>query len=66
MSNVVTVFSSSVLGSFPFQLFGITFENVMELFTASPSVYVRDEQEDLVNKTLEQLVTDYREKKLKI
>ena len=29
-------FSSSVLGSFPFQLFGITFENVMELFTASP------------------------------
>jgi len=34
----------------------------MELFTASPSVYVQDEQEDLVNKTLEQLVTDYREK----
>ncbi len=30
------LFSSSVLGSFPFQLFGITFENVMELFTASP------------------------------
>ena len=30
-------FSSSVLGSFPFQLFGITFENVMELFTASPN-----------------------------
>lgn len=29
-------FSSSVLGSFPFKLFGITFENVMELFTASP------------------------------
>ena len=29
-------FSSSVIGSFPFQLFGITFENVMELFTASP------------------------------
>lgn len=29
-------FSSSVLGSFPFQLFGITFENVMELFTAAP------------------------------
>ena len=29
-------FSSSVLSSFPFQLFGITFENVMELFTASP------------------------------
>ena len=28
--------SSTVLGSFPFQLFGITFENVMELFTASP------------------------------
>ncbi len=28
-------FSSSVLGSFPFQIFGITFENVIELFTAS-------------------------------
>ena len=34
-SNLGTVFSSSVLGSFPFQLFGITFENVMELFTPS-------------------------------
>ena len=30
-------FSSSVLGSFPFQLFGITFENVIEIFTASPN-----------------------------
>jgi len=29
-------FPSSVLGSFPFQLLGITFENAMEFFTASP------------------------------
>ena len=28
--------SSSVIGSFPFQLFGISYENVIELFNASP------------------------------
>lgn len=76
-------FSSSVLGSFPFQLFGITFENVVEKVnqtcercpldnskcserTAPPSVFIQEEKEELMNRTLKKLVTDYRAKNLKI
>jgi hypothetical protein len=34
--------------------------------TVPPSVYIREEQEELLNKRLKQLVTDYRGKNLKI
>ena len=65
-------FSSSVLGSFPFQLFGITFENVVEKVnqtcercpldnsqcserTAPPSVFIQEEKEELLNRTIKNL-----------
>jgi len=76
-------FSSSVLGSFPFSAFGITFENIVEKVnqtcercpldnskcserTAPPSVFIQEEKEELMNRTLKKLVTDYCAKNLKI
>ena len=36
LSQMSKLFSSSLLGSFPFHLFGITYDNVIELFNSSP------------------------------
>jgi len=36
LSHMTDLFSSSVLNSFPFQLFGVQLDNVMDLFLASP------------------------------
>jgi len=36
LSQMSNLFSSSLLGSFPFHLFGITYDNVIELFSSSP------------------------------
>ena len=65
-------FSSSVLGSFPFSAFGITFENIVEKVnqtcercpldnsqcserTALPSVFIQEEKEELLNRTIKNL-----------
>ena len=76
-------FSSSVLGSFPFQFLGSHLKNVVEKInqtcercpldnsqcsvrTAARSVFIQEEKEKIMNRTLKNLVTDYRAKSLKI